>query len=174
VKQVLLTGAVLLMTVSSAAFAATTSADTNPPATMGATPAPVTRAPAGTASTMPATGATANRSAAMDNAQVDAAGMFTNIPAGETLSSKVVGLNVYNNANQNIGKIKDIAFDSGGLKAYIVAVGGFLGMGDHYVAVNPSAININFDASAKQWHAAMNTNADQLKSAPEYKYSSNE
>jgi len=178
-KQVLLTGAALLMAASSAAFAATTPSDTHAtapsdsraPATMGSTPAPIARSPANAAADMPAAGTTTKSSAAMST---DTSGMFATIPAGERLSSKVVGLNVYNNSNQNIGKIKDIAFDESGVKAYIVAVGGFLGMGDRYVAVSPSAINVNYDANAKTWHAAMNTNADQLKSAPEYKYSSNE
>jgi hypothetical protein len=100
--------------------------------------------------------------------------MFTTVPAKEELSSKVVGLDVYNNANKDIGKIKDIAFDDNGVKAYIVAVGGFLGMGDHYVAVQPSAVTLSYDANAKKWRAAMNTDADQLKAAPEYKYSSND
>jgi hypothetical protein len=43
-------------------------------------------------------------------------------------------------------------------------------MGDHYVVVRPSAINL--DARDNQWQATMNVNADQLKAAPEYKYSS--
>ena len=55
------------------------------------------------------------------------------------------------------------------LNGYIVSVGGFLGMGDHYVVVRPSAIN--FDVKDNKWHAPMNANADQLKAAPEYKYS---
>ena len=42
-------------------------------------------------------------------------------------------------------------------------------MGDHYVVVRPSAIN--FDVKDNKWHAPMNANADQLKAAPEYKYS---
>ena len=100
-------------------------------------------------------------------------GMFASVPAGDDLSSKVVGLDVYNKANQNIGTIKDIAFDSNGLQGYIVGVGGFLGMGDHYVAVRPSALNVTYNASDKKWHAIIDTNADQLKSAPEYKYPSN-
>jgi sporulation protein YlmC with PRC-barrel domain len=101
-------------------------------------------------------------------------GEFATVSAQEDLSSKVVGLDIYNNANQDIGKIKDIAFDQNGIQAYIVAVGGFLGMGDHYVAVKPAAVNISYDANSKKWQAKMNTNADQLKAAPEYKYSSNE
>jgi len=96
--------------------------------------------------------------------------MFTNVAPGEMLSSKVVGMSIYNNNNQDIGKIKDIAFDNNGIRAYIVSVGGFLGMGDHYVAVSPSAVNITGDGNAR--HAEMNTDAAQLKSAPEYQYSS--
>jgi hypothetical protein len=103
-----------------------------------------------------------------------AGGMFTNVPTQEGLSSNVVGLSVYNAANQDIGKIKDVAFDDNGVKAYIVAVGGVMGVGDRYVAVKPSAIHVSYDANAKKWHASMNTTADQLKSAPEYKYASNQ
>ena len=40
------------------------------------------------------------------------------------------------NDNKNIGKIKDIALNQHGrAQAYILSVGGFLGVGDHYVAV---------------------------------------
>jgi hypothetical protein len=91
-------------------------------------------------------------------------GMFTYVPAQDELSSNVVGLD-----RQNIGTIKDIALDASGLYGYIVSVGGFLGMGDHYVVVRPSAISLK--AKDNKWHATMNANADQLKAAPEYKYS---
>jgi PRC-barrel domain len=105
-------------------------------------------------------------------AQGDAtrAGAFASIPETDDLSSKIVGLDVYNSANQDIGTIKDIAFDANGARAYIVGVGGFLGMGDHYVAVRPSALQVTYNATEKKWHAAMDTTADQLKKAPEYKY----
>jgi hypothetical protein len=98
------------------------------------------------------------------------AGPFATIPKTDDLSTKVVGLSVYNRANQDIGTIKDIAFDANGLRAYIVGVGGFLGMGDHYVAVRPSALQLTYDAGDKKWRAAMDTTADQLKKAPEYKF----
>ena len=97
-------------------------------------------------------------------------GMFTYVPAHDELSSNVVGLDVYNEDRQNIGTIKDIALDASGLYGYIVSVGRFLGMGDHYVVVRPSAISL--EANDNKWHAKMNVNADQLKTAPEYKYSS--
>jgi hypothetical protein len=98
--------------------------------------------------------------------------MFTSVPAQDELSSNLVGLDVYNRDKQNIGTIKDIAFSGSGLSGYIVGVGGFLGVGDHYVVVRPSAISLSFKASDKTWHATMNANADQLKAAPEYKYPS--
>ena len=99
-------------------------------------------------------------------------GMFTSIPANDDLSSKMIGLSIYNNERQDIGSIKDIAFGQNGVKAYIVCVGGFLGMGDHYVAVRPSSIKLTYNTDDKKWHAMMDTNADQLKAAPEYKYAS--
>ncbi len=97
-------------------------------------------------------------------------GMFTYVPAQDELSSNVIGLDVYNEDMQNIGTIKDMALDANGLNGYIVSVGEFLGMGEHYVVVRPSAIS--FNAKDNKWHATMNAKADQLKAAPEYKYSS--
>src|SRR5665811_455937 len=38
-------------------------------------------------------------------------GMFTSVPASDELSSKVVGLDVYNNDHQDIGTIKDVAYN---------------------------------------------------------------
>ena len=87
------------------------------------------------------------------------------------MSSKVVGLDIYNTDNKDIGQIKDIALNGNGRsQAYIVSVGGFLGLGEHYVAVNPSAVKVSYNEQDKKWHASMNATADQLKAAPEFKY----
>ena len=51
-------------------------------------------------------------------------------------TSKVVGLNVYNDKNENVGSINELLMDkSGNIKAAVLSVGGFLGVGSHYVAV---------------------------------------
>src|SRR6202521_6100814 len=51
-------------------------------------------------------------------------------------ASKVVGLSVYNDNNESIGSINDLLTDkSGNIKAAVLGVGGFLGMGAHLVAV---------------------------------------
>jgi hypothetical protein len=99
-------------------------------------------------------------------------GMFTSVPAKDELSSRVVGLDVYNNAKQDIGTIKDVAYNGDSVSGYVIGVGGFLGMGDHYVAVRPSAVKLSYDAKDSKWHASMDANADQLKAAPEFKYPS--
>ena len=55
---------------------------------------------------------------------------------GNWRSSKLVGLNVYNDSNESLGSINDLLTDkSGDIKAVVIGVGGFLGVGEHPVAV---------------------------------------
>jgi ribosomal 30S subunit maturation factor RimM len=55
---------------------------------------------------------------------------------GEWRASKLVGVNVYNEANEKIGDINEVILDKSGKAANVIlGVGGFLGMGEHYVAV---------------------------------------
>jgi sporulation protein YlmC with PRC-barrel domain len=55
---------------------------------------------------------------------------------GNWRSSKMVGLNVYNDSNESLGSINDLLTDkSGNIKAVVIGVGGFLGVGEHLVAV---------------------------------------
>lgn len=99
--------------------------------------------------------------------------MFMTIPAQDGLGSRLIGLNIYNSHDKPLGSIKDVAFNANGrVNGYILSVGGFLGVGDHYVAVRPAAVDLSWNAKSQQWHATMNATADQLKAAPEYKYAS--
>jgi sporulation protein YlmC with PRC-barrel domain len=55
---------------------------------------------------------------------------------GDWRASKVVGLNVYNDNNESLGSINDLLTDqSGNIKAAVISVGGFLGVGTRLVAV---------------------------------------
>src|SRR3954469_13601933 len=55
---------------------------------------------------------------------------------GNWRTSKIVGLNVYNDANESVGSINDLLTDkSGNIKAVVIGVGGFLGVGEPLVAV---------------------------------------
>src|SRR4029077_663937 len=114
--------------------------------------------------------------------------------------SKVVGLNVYNDKNESIGSINDLLIDkSGSIKAVVLGVGGFLGMGEHLVAIpfdkikfvdQPVPSTTTSSSSSKSssttgstsapastknpWypdHAVFNATKDELKAMPEFKYS---
>jgi sporulation protein YlmC with PRC-barrel domain len=55
---------------------------------------------------------------------------------GNWRASKVVGLSVYNDKNESVGSINDLLTDkNGNIKAVVIGVGGFLGVGEHLVAV---------------------------------------
>jgi sporulation protein YlmC with PRC-barrel domain len=55
---------------------------------------------------------------------------------GDWRTSKVVGLNVYNDSNESVGSINDLLTDkSGNIKAAVISVGGVLGVGAHLVAI---------------------------------------
>jgi sporulation protein YlmC with PRC-barrel domain len=56
---------------------------------------------------------------------------------GDWRASKLVGLSVYNDNNERIGSINDLLTDrSGNIKAAVIGVGGFLGVGSHPVAIS--------------------------------------
>jgi sporulation protein YlmC with PRC-barrel domain len=55
---------------------------------------------------------------------------------GNWRASKIAGLSVYNDKNESVGSINDLLTDkSGNIKAVVIGVGGFLGVGEHLVAV---------------------------------------
>ena len=96
---------------------------------------------------------------------------FSTVAKDEMFSSKLKGLNVYNQKDEKVGEITDLAVGKGDqVQAMILSVGGFLGMGEHYVAVSPSSIALGYDANAKKWKAIIGATKDQLKAAPEFKY----
>jgi hypothetical protein len=95
---------------------------------------------------------------------------FVKAKPTDVLSNNLMGLNVTNQANETIGEIKDLILSQGDLSGYIVSVGGFLGLGERYVIVRPSAVKVSYTENDNKWHAVMNATKDQLKTAPEFKY----
>jgi sporulation protein YlmC with PRC-barrel domain len=95
---------------------------------------------------------------------------FSTVSKDEMFSSKLKGLNVYNQKDESVGEITDIAIKGNSVDALILSVGGFLGMGEHYVAVSPASVAVKRDAKNDKWVATMNTTKEALKAAPEFKY----
>jgi|ERR1700675_1779182 sporulation protein YlmC with PRC-barrel domain len=55
---------------------------------------------------------------------------------GDWRASKLAGLSVYNDNNESVGSINDLLTDkTGNIKAVVIGVGGFLGVGEHLVAI---------------------------------------
>lgn len=56
---------------------------------------------------------------------------------GNWRASKLMGLDVYNESNEKLGDISEILLDkSGKVNAVVIGVGGFLGVGQHDIAVS--------------------------------------
>jgi sporulation protein YlmC with PRC-barrel domain len=72
-----------------------------------------------------------------ENATTDRSNINTAVHRdGQWRSSKLIGVNVYNDNNEKIGDIEEVIIDrSGKVDNVVLGVGGFLGMGEHYVAV---------------------------------------
>jgi sporulation protein YlmC with PRC-barrel domain len=95
---------------------------------------------------------------------------FYAVQAADMRASRLMGADVYNLQNENIGEIQDLIIDNGKtIKAVVVSVGGFLGIGDRNVAVEPASIVLREqnDGSAR---VVINTNKEELKSAPPFKF----
>ena len=97
---------------------------------------------------------------------------FVTAKPAEVTSSRLVGKSLYNNKNETVGEIEDLVIDNGKtVTGVVVSVGGFLGMGERYVVVDPSSIFLHkADGKLK---AMVDTDKDALKNAPEFKYNKN-
>jgi len=135
-----------------------------------------------------------------ENATTDRSNVNTAVhKEGQWRSSKLIGVNVYNDNNEKIGDINELIIDkSGKVDNVVLGVGGFLGMGEHYVAVpmeklkwvnepvrtsststapaDKSTVGTNSRparAADEKWypdHAVFNATKDQLKAMPQFKY----
>ena len=77
-----------------------------------------------------------NPTATTDRASTPPAAASDSSFQGDWRASKVVGVSVYNDNNESLGSINDLLMDkSGNIKAVVIGVGGFLGVGEHLVAV---------------------------------------
>ena len=95
---------------------------------------------------------------------------FVTVKPVDIMSSKLVGINVYNNQNESLGEIEDLVIDNGKtITGLVVSVGGFLGIGESYVVLDPSTVVLNQKDSA--WKAYVDTSKDNLKNAPKFSYS---
>ena len=95
---------------------------------------------------------------------------FAAVLPSERLASRIIGTDVVDKAGTVLGTIRDIAIDHGGVHAYVLRVGGLLGIGERFVAVTPTAITLASDQGTGRYSATMDATPDQLKAAPAFEY----
>lgn len=80
-------------------------------------------------------------------------------------ASKVRGSTVVNDNNESIGKVDDIIISADGKNPFVVlSVGGFLGIGDHLVALPYDSLKMGDKI------VLPGGTKDQLKALPQFKY----
>ena len=86
----------------------------------------------------------------------------------DVMSSKLVGQDVYNNQGDKIGNVADLVIANGKtITGIVLSVGGFLGMGEHYVLIEPSSMVLS---DKNGLHGVVDTTKDALKNAPAFTY----
>ena len=131
------------------------------------TPADTTTAPAMTAPatapavTAPSTSPTANLSGK--------ANFVTSQTSDQHLASKLKGTDVIGADDKKIGDVSDLLFDKENkILAYIVGVGGFLGIGSKDVAVAPASFQPVPGKDATDMKLRLSMTKDELKAAPAF------
>jgi sporulation protein YlmC with PRC-barrel domain len=153
--------ALALTTVSTAALA-----QTNP-----AVPPAATYTPETATAVTSETNKKASSDAGMRMADTAAMGVrFTTVKPADFMASNLIGADVYNNQNEKLGEIQDLVIDNGKtIAGVVVSVGGFIGLGESYVVLDPATIVVNKVNGS--WQAFVDTSKDTLKSAPKFAYS---
>jgi hypothetical protein len=95
--------------------------------------------------------------------------VLTAIPSNATTVTNYYKQNVYDPSDSKIGEIVDVLVgNEGKIDAFIVSVGGFLGLDSKDVAIPFNAVRATNKNGT--WYLTMNATKDTLKAAPGYKY----
>ena len=123
-------------------------AEGTPPAPSAPTPpaaqsSPPARAPDAAKAPEMTTPAPSSSASAPAPSGASSAKFVNSQKSDQFLASKFKGTDVIGNDNEKIGDVSDILFDKNGkIEAYVVGVGGFLGIGAKDVALAPSAFQV--------------------------------
>jgi hypothetical protein len=97
------------------------------------------------------------------------ADILSSIPSSATTVTSYYKQTLYDPSDAKIGEIVDVLVGNDGkIAAFIVSVGGFLGMDSKDVAVPFNAVRATQKSGS--WYLTMNATKDALKGAPGYKY----
>jgi sporulation protein YlmC with PRC-barrel domain len=97
---------------------------------------------------------------------------YVQVSPADVMASRLDDINVYNNQNETVGEISDFVIKDGKtISGVVVSVGGFLGLGERYVLLDPSSIVLATQDGTMR--AFVNTSKEELTKAPAFKYDRN-
>ena len=129
--------------------------------------AQTTTPPAGSSPPAAATPATPAPSAAATPA--GKANFVSKQTSDQWLASKFSGTDVIGADEAKIGDVSDVLFDKDKkIVAYIVGVGGFLGIGSKDVAIDPASFQLVAGKDASDFKLRLAMTKDELKAAPAF------
>lgn len=90
--------------------------------------------------------------------------------ATDITADKLEGARVYGAKDEDVGEVANLVLDNKGQVQFVVLdIGGFLGMGEHRIAVTPNELNIVQKDGGDDVRVYIDANKDTLKAQPEYK-----
>jgi hypothetical protein len=88
----------------------------------------------------------------------------------ELTADKLEGARLYGPKDEDVGEINRLVMnDDGQVKLFVLDIGGFLGIGEHRIAVTPEELNIVRNAKGDDFRVYIDANKQALKAQPEYK-----
>jgi sporulation protein YlmC with PRC-barrel domain len=103
---------------------------------------------------------------AMKSESSGSAKFVTAQQSDQWLATKFKGTDVVGSDNQKIGDVSDILFDkTGKVDAFVISVGGFLGMGSKEVALAPSSFDVIPGQNGAADKLKLSATKDELKNA---------
>ena len=141
----------------------TPSASPTPPSTQSSTPSSAS-------SNMSKSSSDMSKSASSTTGQSTSGAKFvTSQSSDQWLASKFKGTDVVGTDDKKIGDVSDILFDkSGKIEAFIISVGGFLGVGSKDVAIAPQEFQVEKGTNGSSDKLKLAMTKDELKQAQNF------
>jgi sporulation protein YlmC with PRC-barrel domain len=94
---------------------------------------------------------------------------FQQAEAAEITADNLLGANVYDINDDNIGSVSDIVMGADGAAEYaVIDVGGFLGFGTHTVAIGFDEMQVLHDDGWADLRVYVDVTQEELENMPEY------
>ncbi len=112
----------------------------------------------------------ARESAQSDQSRMKHQGYMSSAPANGMQVSNLIGAKVTTTGDEDVGPVSDLVIDENGqIVAVVVGVGGFLGLGERYVAIGWDDVTRSDTSDDDEQELRVDVTREDLRAAPEFK-----